>query len=99
MYFVSSFILSPSSVCHGAFSPDTLDLRIPQDGVWGGDLKALASKPPQFTNEAVKLALQGSVAGFIREYVICGKGRRMSMKEDIAFPVLFAFRPLCRSPC
>ena len=62
----------------------------------GGNLKALGSKSPQFTNEAVKLALQGNVSGFIREYVICGKGCRMSMKEDIAFPVLFAFGPLWR---
>lgn len=56
--FRFTFLLSLSSVCHGAFSPGTLDLKITVWGLVGGTQKALGSKHPQFTNEAVKLALQ-----------------------------------------
>ena len=86
-YLCLVFAMEPSALAHWILRSHGMESG-------GGDLKALGSKRPQFTNEAVKLALQGNVSGFIREYVICGKGHRMSMKEDIAFPVLFAFGPL-----
>lgn len=98
LYFVSPFYylclvfaMEPSALAHWILRSHGMESG-------GGDLKALGSKRPQFTNEAVKLALQGNgnVSGFIREYVICGKRHRMSVKEDIAFPVLFAFGPLWR---